>query len=82
MTEVGIADFKAHLSRYLRQARSGDAVTVTDRGTRVARLVPVPADGLQERAVRSRLRRLPLPPPSRLTFDIAASLLEERQRGR
>lgn len=40
-SEAGIRELKAHLSRYLRRVRSGEAITITDRGTPVARIVPV-----------------------------------------
>jgi prevent-host-death family protein len=36
MTQVGIRAFKAELSRYLRQVRSGRPVLVTDRGQVIA----------------------------------------------
>lgn len=43
MTEqrVSIGRLKARLSEYLRRARAGEALVVTDRGTPVARLVPL-----------------------------------------
>ena len=38
---VGIRELKARLSSYIRQARSGASVIITDRGEPVARLVPM-----------------------------------------
>ena len=38
MTQVGIRAFKAELSRYLRQVRSGRPVLVTDRGQVIAQV--------------------------------------------
>jgi|SRR5690606_2686518 prevent-host-death family protein len=38
---VPVAQLKARLSEYLRIARSGGEVVVTERGTPIARLVPV-----------------------------------------
>jgi prevent-host-death family protein len=38
---VGIRELKARLSSYIRQAKSGASVVITDRGEPVARLVPV-----------------------------------------
>jgi prevent-host-death family protein len=38
---VGIRELKARLSSYVRQARSGSSVIITDRGEPVARLVPM-----------------------------------------
>lgn len=38
---VGIRELKARLSSYIRHARSGVPVIITDRGEPVARLVPM-----------------------------------------
>jgi prevent-host-death family protein len=38
---VGIRELKARLSSYVRQAKSGASVIITDRGEPVARLVPM-----------------------------------------
>jgi len=38
---VGIRELKARLSSYIRQAKSGTSVVITDRGEPVARLVPM-----------------------------------------
>lgn len=40
MTEVRIAELKAHLSHYLRAAQNGNQVVIKDRDTRIAVLVP------------------------------------------
>jgi prevent-host-death family protein len=40
MKEVGIRELKNRLSHYVRQARAGQEIVVTDRGERVAELVP------------------------------------------
>jgi prevent-host-death family protein len=39
--EVGVRALKAHLSAHLARVKSGETVTVTERGRPVARLVPV-----------------------------------------
>lgn len=84
--QVRIADFKARLSEHLRAVRRGATLTVLDRDTPIARVVPfeegVP---LRVRAPAGRYRRLrdvPLPPPLALPFDIVELLLEERQAER
>lgn len=41
MKSAGVAELKAHLSRYLASVKQGEEVTVTERGRPVARLVPV-----------------------------------------
>ena len=38
---VSVATLKARLSEYLRKAKAGEAVVVTDRGIPVARLGPL-----------------------------------------
>jgi prevent-host-death family protein len=40
-TTVGIRELKAHLSSYVQQAKSGASVIITERGTPVARIVPI-----------------------------------------
>ena len=40
-TRVMIADLKAHLSRHLRTVRAGGTLTILDRDTPIARVVPV-----------------------------------------
>ena len=41
MRRVGIKQLKAHLSHYVRAARSGETILVSDRGEVVAELGPV-----------------------------------------
>ena len=42
MTEitVGVREFRAHLSEYLREIKRGKTLVITERGQPVARLVP------------------------------------------
>lgn len=83
---VGVAELKARLSSYLREARRGHSVTICDRDTPVARLVPVDASTpliVRPRSSRfSSLQAVPLPPPHRRAADAVALLLEDRQSGR
>jgi prevent-host-death family protein len=44
---VGVRELKARLSEILRRVQDGEAVTVTDRGRPVARLVPAETDALE-----------------------------------
>ncbi len=39
--DVGIRDLRDNLSRYLDRVRRGDELVITDRGSAVARLVPM-----------------------------------------
>jgi prevent-host-death family protein len=80
MSNVGIADLKAHLSEHLRAVRNGGTLTVLDRETPIARIVPYAAQPLEIRKARRRLRDLKLPRrPARRT-DSVALLVEDRRR--
>jgi prevent-host-death family protein len=77
---VRIADLKARLSEHLRTVRNGGTVTVLDRDTPVARIVPYVAQSLEIRKAKRSLRDLKVPPrPSKRT-DSLALLLEDRRR--
>ena len=86
MKSVKIAQLKSELSRYLRDVRRGEPLTVLDRMTPVARLVPidagddivitVPAPGTPAPG------RVRLPAPIRVGADIVTLLLAERQNHR
>ena len=84
MRPVRIAELKARLSEYLRAVRRGQEVTVLDRETPIARIVPY-ADGPASLKVRPPvagappLNRVPLPPPLEVSVDVVELLLEERQ---
>jgi len=87
MTTVRIAELKARLSEYLRRVRRGQVVTVLDRDTPIADIVPHVADATRLVVRRPSpstpaLHRIPIPPPLRLDVDAVALLLEERQGGR
>jgi prevent-host-death family protein len=83
---VGVAELKAKLSEYLREARRGRTVTVLDRETPVAQLVPMASNELL--SVRppagrhNSVGQVPLPPPACLSVDPVALLLEDRESGR
>ena len=81
MKAVGIAELKARLSEYHRGVRRGDTLTVLDRETPIARIVPYANSGAALR-IRPRLstapelRRIPLPPPLKVRVDAVALLPE------
>ncbi|NOT07987.1 MAG: type II toxin-antitoxin system prevent-host-death family antitoxin [Gemmatimonadales bacterium] len=81
---VKVAELKARLSEYLRAARQGHPVTVCDRDTPIARLVPYDAEAetLVIRKPIRRLRDVALPAPLGRRIDSLAALLEERQPSR
>jgi len=79
MKQVGIAALKARLSGYLKSVRRGHALTVVDRGTPVAMLVPLEtAEALRARHPTRRLHEVRLPAPARRPIDSLAALREER----
>jgi prevent-host-death family protein len=84
MKAVGIAELKARLSEYLRSVRRGHSVTILDRSTPIARIVPL-REAREELAIRRPARgapppcRVPLPPPLPLSIDAVELLLEERR---
>ena len=80
MSNVRIADLKARLSEHLRSVRNGTTLTVLDRDTPVARIVPYSAQPLEVRKAKRRLGDLKLPrKPSKRT-DSVAVLVEDRRR--
>lgn len=92
---VSVAALKARLSEYLRAARAGESVVVTDRGTPVARLGPLEgASALSGHVetlaaaglVRPPTRRLPAsfaegPRPADAEGRSLEAILEERAEG-
>jgi prevent-host-death family protein len=80
MKSVGIADLKARLSEHLRSVKKGRPITVMDRDTPVARIVPVQEEALEVRRATRRPSDVKLPPrPARAT-DSLSLLLQDRSR--
>ena len=81
---VKVAELKAQLSAYLRAARRGQAVTVCDRDTPVARLIPYDtvAAPMPSRPATRPWGSTKLPPPLARPIDSLAALLDERQSSR
>lgn len=80
MSNVRIAELKARLSEHLRAVRNGGIVTVLDRDTPVAQIVPYAAPSLEVRKANRRLRDLKLPPKPGKRTDSGALLLDDRRR--
>lgn len=80
MSSVRIADLKARLSEHLRSVRSGGTLTVLDRDTPIARIVPYAAQALEIRKAKRPLRDLRLPPKPLKRTDSTALLVEDRRR--
>ena len=81
---VKVAELKARLSAYLRAVRRGHPVTVCDRDTPIARLVPYAPEGepLMVRRPIRKLHEIPLPPRLGRPVDSLRALLDERQASR
>ena len=85
MKQVRIARLKARLSGFLRAVRRGETLTIYDRDTPVARIVPYAA-GSHRLVVRHpppgapKLHAIPMPPPLDLGFDVVDFLLEDREK--
>ena len=87
MKSVRIAELKARLSEHLRKVRQGQVLTVMDRDTPIARLIPCGSNAQAltiRRPARTSppLHRVPLPPPLKIEIDVVDLLLEERQAER
>jgi prevent-host-death family protein len=79
MSKVGIADLKAHLSQHLRKVRGGRTLTVVDRDTPVAQIIPYDAGSpLEIRRSTRRPSDLPLPPPASGRTNSLSVLLQDR----
>jgi prevent-host-death family protein len=79
MTRVGIADLKAHLSQHLRRVRGGRTITVLDRDTPVAQIVPYDVEKpLEVRRATRKPSDLRPPPKSSRPTDSLSVLLQDR----
>ncbi len=52
MVEAGVRELRNNLSAFLDRVRGGEEVVVTDRGTPVARLVPMGRESAWDELVR------------------------------
>jgi antitoxin (DNA-binding transcriptional repressor) of toxin-antitoxin stability system len=84
MKSVKIAHLKSHLSQHLREVRGGRTLTVLDRNTPVAKLVPIASDDdvviTPPAAPVPSLAKVKLPAPVRIQVDVVDLLLEDRRK--
>jgi len=83
MKGIGVADLKAHLSEHLRAVRRGRTITILDRDTPIARIVPYVADAIEVRSSSRRPRELKgraLPLRAEPSTDSLAVLIDDRGR--
>ena len=86
--DVAISTLRAELSSWIERARAGEEIVVTDRGTPVARLLPVDTapllDQLVERGVLGKPRSRDRPAARRASSVHAsgpvADLVSEQRR--
>jgi prevent-host-death family protein len=85
MAATGIRELRANLSQYLDRVRNGEEIVVTDRGTAIARIVPLDEPRAFDRLVRDGvIEPAPMPhrsrPRRRVTTDGTVSDLVAEQR--
>lgn len=81
MASVRIADLKATLSEQLRKVRRGQTLTVLDRDTPIAEIVPIAdAGAIRLRRATSRPRDFVMPPAPASPTDSLNELLRDRSR--
>jgi prevent-host-death family protein len=88
-TTVNVRELKSRLSHYLRLAKAGESVEITERGTPIGRIVPTsaPIEDRMEAMARSGLllwnkRKLkPMAPVARVRGKrtVAEFLVEDRE---
>lgn len=78
MTRVRIADLKARLSEHLKHVRGGQTLTVLDRETPIARIVPYTPEPLEVRRATRSHATWRIPPVSATPTDSLAVLLDDR----
>lgn len=87
MQAVKVAELKARLSEYLRRVRRGHPLTVFDRETPIAHIVPYAADAAAVSIRRpppgaGKPYQVPLPPRLKTSVDVVELLIEERRPDR
>jgi prevent-host-death family protein len=86
MRQVRIAELKSKLSEFLRAVQGGESITVLDRNTSIAQIVPMAEKpGIRIRkppAGATAPNKVLLPKPAKLELDVLELLLEERQAHR
>ena len=55
LIQVGVRELRNNLSRYLERVRGGEEVIVTDRGSAVARVLPVGTERVLDRLINEGL---------------------------
>lgn len=82
MTTASISEAKAKLSALLDRVKAGEEVTITDRGQPVARIVPIPATGVDWDERLERLERQGVVRRPRKKLDVEAFLARPLAKSR
>jgi prevent-host-death family protein len=72
MESVGIRELRQHASRYIQRVAAGETIEVTDRGRRVAMLVPARSAGRSALLASGKLR------PARSRAELPAPVAPKR----
>ncbi len=64
MIQVGVRELRNSLSRYLERVREGEELVVTDRGSAVARVLPIGGERVLDRLIAEGVVT-PAPRPKR-----------------
>jgi prevent-host-death family protein len=80
ISEIGIAELKAHLSETLRKVEDGDSVVVLDRRRPIARLVPIENETLRVTAPTRSHKTFKYGQALKNVDPVEALLLERRER--
>jgi prevent-host-death family protein len=87
MKRIGIRELRQRASQYLRRVQRGETLEITDRGSPIALLVPVPRDGFDRLVAEGRIDAAegdlldlgePLPPAPGV--PLPSEILEEHRR--
>jgi prevent-host-death family protein len=91
VARIGVRELREQLSAYLDRARNGETIEVTDRGTPIAMLVPIPderralaefiASGVirpAERPWRPGRKRIPIKPGMPAASEVLDQQREDR----
>jgi prevent-host-death family protein len=84
MKSVGVRELRDHLSRHLAEVQEGHSLTITDRGTPIARIVPVGPSTLDQLIAEGRVRppqrrKRPARPPIKVKGTVSDFLDEQRR---
>jgi prevent-host-death family protein len=81
MQKTNVSNLKAHLSEFLRDVKSGDTITVMERETPIAKIIPISVTRSRREPLKIRKGTGIIPKPRlriKLTMDPAKLISEDR----